>query len=145
MAIYRLGNEPIFPPSHMAEEDGLLAVGGEINSAFIVEAYAKGIFPWFNVEEPILWWSPNPRSVIFVKDIHISKSMKKLIKASNYSVSLDRDFEGVINNCRNIRKETWITDIIEDAYKELYKKGVAHSVEVWDECLEIRVLNEFKS
>ncbi len=131
MAIYRLGNEPIFPPPNLAEEDGLLAVGGELNSAFIIEAYARGIFPWFNIEEPILWWSPNPRSVIFVKDIHISKTMKKILKKSEYSVSLDRDFEGVIGNCRNTREETWITDGIEDAYRELYKRGVAHSVEVW--------------
>ncbi len=132
MAIYRLGNEPTFPPSHLAEKDGLLAVGGELNSSFIIEAYANGIFPWFNVGEPILWWSPNPRSVIFVKDIHVSKSMKKILKRFNYSVSLDRDFEGVIRSCKSIRPETWITDGIEDAYGELFKKGVAHSVEVWD-------------
>lgn len=132
MAIYRLGEEPMFPNPHLAEEDGLLAVGGELNMDFIIEAYANGIFPWFNSDEPILWWSPNPRSVIFVDEIHISKSMKKFMKNTTYSVTMDKSFTEVLRACGEIREETWISDDIETAYTDLYDKGIAHSVEVWE-------------
>jgi leucyl/phenylalanyl-tRNA--protein transferase len=133
MPVYKLGKEAMFPKGYMADEDGLLAFGGKLNAEFLLEAYAGGIFPWYNENEPILWWCPNPRSVIFVEDIHISKSMKKLIKSDKYKVTMDEDFEGVIESCKTIRKETWINNNIKKAYIELHKLGVAHSVEVWSE------------
>ena len=99
---------------------------------FIIEAYSNGIFPWYNNDEPILWWCPNPRTVFFVNEIHISKSMKKLIKNQKYKITFDTAFDKVIENCKNTRKETWINEDIIKVYSELYKLGLAHSVEVWD-------------
>lgn len=133
MPIYKLGKEAMFPKGYMADEDGLLAFGGKLNTEFLLEAYAGGIFPWYNENEPILWWCPDPRSVIFVEDIHVSKTMKKLIKSDKYRVTMDEDFEGVIDRCKTIRKETWINTKIKRAYTDLHKLGVAHSVEVWSD------------
>lgn len=132
MPIYKLGKEAMFPSGHLAEEDGLLAVGGKLNVEFLLEAYSRGIFPWYDEDEPILWWCPNPRSVIFVDRVHISKTMKKLIKSKKYKVTIDDDFEGVIENCKSIRQETWINEDMKKVYIELHRLGVAHSVEVWE-------------
>lgn len=132
MPIYRLFDQPNFPPVSYAEEDGLLAFGGKLDASFIIEAYSRGIFPWYNEEEPILWWSPNPRSVFFLENIKISKSMQKFIKKTNYTVTFDKDFEGVINACAKSRQETWISKAFIETYSKLHKDGIAHSVEVWN-------------
>jgi len=132
MPIYKLGEKPMFPSGNLAEKDGLIAFGGKITVDFIIEAYSNGIFPWYNNDEPILWWCPNPRTVFFVNEIHISKSMKKLIKSQKYKITFDTAFDKVIENCKNTRKETWINEDIIKVYSELYKLGLAHSVEVWD-------------
>ena len=114
MPVYRLFDKANFPPANLARKDGLLAFGGKLEASFIIEAYSRGIFPWYNEEEPILWWSPNPRSVFFVDNIKISKSMKKFIRKNNYRVSFDENFVAVINSCAKSRKETWISkDFIE--------------------------------
>lgn len=133
MPIYKLGEIPMFPNGSLADKDGLIAFGGKITIDFIIEAYSKGIFPWYNNNEPILWWCPNPRTVFFTNEVHISKSMKKLIKNQKYKVTFDTAFEKVILNCRNTRKESWINNDILSVYKELFSLGLAHSVEVWEE------------
>lgn len=132
MSIYKLSDKPDFPPLNFATEDGLLAFGGKINPLWIIEAYSKGIFPWFNEDEPILWWSPNPRSVFFIDNIHISKTMKKFLKKPDYKVTFDSNFLSVIEACASTRKETWISKEIVKNYEKLHEMGVAHSVEVWN-------------
>lgn len=131
MSIYKLSDKPDFPPLNFATEDGLLAYGGKLDPIWIIEAYSKGIFPWFNADEPILWWSPNPRSVFFIENVHVSKTMSKLIKKSDYTVTFDTSFLSVIEACASTRKETWISKDIIKNYEKLHKMGVAHSVEVW--------------
>ena len=133
MAIYKLSEEPNFPPVNFARRDGLLAYGGKLEPLWIIEAYSRGIFPWYNSDEPILWWSPNPRSVFHVNDVKISKSMKKFIKKSDFKVTFDRDFFGVIESCAKTREETWISDKFIKTYGKLHQMGIAHSVEVWSE------------
>ena len=133
MAIYKLSEEPNFPPVNFARRDGLLAYGGKLEPLWIIEAYSRGIFPWYNSDEPILWWSPNPRSVFHVNDVKISKSMKKFIKKSDFKVTFDRDFFGVIESCAKTREETWISDKFIETYGKLHQMGIAHSVEVWSE------------
>lgn len=136
MGIYLLTDELIFPDPELSEPDGLLAVGGDLSPSRLLLAYEKGIFPWFNPSDPILWWSPDPRGVIYPEDIKVSKSMRNVLNRQDYEVHYDRDFEAVIKNCRSVaRKEpgTWISDDITDAYTELHKIGVAHSVEVYME------------
>lgn len=130
-----------FPPIEEAtiEPNGLLAFGGDLSPEMLVNAYSHGIFPWFSDEEPILWWSPNPRMVLFPEKIHVSRSFKRAIKKTNYSVHFDRDFEAVINYCSTTRKDgfgTWITDQMKQAYIKLFDLGIAH-------CLEIDIDGEF--
>lgn len=131
MPVYRLFEKANFPPVNLARKDGLLAFGGNLEPNFIIEAYSRGIFPWYNEDEPVLWWSPNPRSVFFLDNIKISKSMKKFIKKNEYRVSFDENFEGVINSCAKSRKETWISKDFIKTYTKLHLDGIAHSVEVW--------------
>jgi len=135
MAIYRLSNDLVFPDPSLAEEDGLLALEGDLSSERLLLAYSNGIFPWFSEEEPILWWSPNPRFVLYPKDIIISHSMKKTLKKNTYRISFDTCFRDVISNCSNIRKEegTWITNEMIEAYCKLHELGFAHSVEAFYE------------
>lgn len=132
MSIYKLKDTPNFPPAYFAREDGLLAFGGKLEPEWVIEAYTQGIFPWYNQDEPILWWSPNPRSVIFIDEIKISQSMKKLIKKKMYKVTFDTCFIDVITACATTREDTWISNKFIKTYNELYKIGVAHSVEVWN-------------
>lgn len=115
------------------EPNGLLAVGGDLSIKRLVEAYRNGIFPWFNIDEPILWWSPAPRSVIAPKDIHTSKSTKKAIRKNGWQVSVDTNFSEVIHQCSQTRQDsgTWISDEMIYAYTELHHAGFAHSLEVW--------------
>jgi leucyl/phenylalanyl-tRNA--protein transferase len=132
--IFRLEEDIIFPHPSLAEEDGLLAVGGDLSIERLLLAYKFGIFPWFNEGDPILWWSPNPRCVLFPERVHISKSMKRLINKNIYNVRFNTDFEKVIEYCAEIRKEgTWITDEMRKAYINLFERGYAISVEIWEE------------
>lgn len=135
MPVYELDDENIsFPNPKLAEEDGLLAIGGDLSVDRLVHAYSNGIFPWFNQGEPILWWCPQERFIIKPSEIHVSKSMKKFFKKHEIGLQLDRDFQDTMHRCRTKRefKEgTWITDDMEAAYYNLYLNGFAHSVEAY--------------
>ncbi|WP_321994549.1 leucyl/phenylalanyl-tRNA--protein transferase [Clostridium butyricum] len=134
MAVYELSNELIFPNPELGEEDGLLAFGGDLSMERLLLAYSNGIFPWYNEGEPIMWWSPRPRFIIKPDEIRISKSMRKIIRKSQFKVTFNNDFEGVISNCKSMRENnegTWITDDMKDAYINLFKNGYAVSVETY--------------
>jgi leucyl/phenylalanyl-tRNA--protein transferase len=134
MPVFLLDEQPVFPPAELADKDGIIAVGGDLSPERLLNAYSRGIFPWFSREEPILWWSPDPRLVLFPGEIHKSKSMEKLLKQNPFKLTCDREFAQVIKQCslpREKQKETWITREIIDAYIELHLAGFAHSVEVW--------------
>lgn len=128
-----------FPDPHYGEEDGLIAVGGDLSIDRLLLAYSNGIFPWFGFkDEPILWWCPMQRFVIFPNEIHVSHSMRQLIRSDKYRVSVNEAFDDVIENCgksdgRNTMKGAWLGGQMLDAYKELNKQGFAASVEVWDD------------
>ncbi|PSM51883.1 leucyl, phenylalanyl-tRNA-protein transferase [Campylobacter blaseri] len=122
-----------FPDPKFAPDDMPLCVGGNLNPETLINAYKKGIFPWFLENEPILWWSPNPRAVLSPKEIRVQKSMKPFL--NRYSVKFDYDFESLINLCFNQRQKegaTWLSQDIVNAYTKLYHMGIAHSVEVYN-------------
>ncbi len=137
MQITLLGDDLEFPDVTLAldEPNGLLAVGGDLSVSRLIQAYQQGIFPWFSEGEPILWWSPNPRAVLYPHNIHISKSSRKYFKKSNWQVSIDTCFSQVIKLCGSTRsvEGTWITPEMERAYIALHKAGFAHSLEIWQE------------
>jgi leucyl/phenylalanyl-tRNA--protein transferase len=124
-----------FPDVELANEDGFLAFGGNLSIETLLKAYAKGIFPWYNEGEPICWYSPNPRFVLFPGKIRISKSMKKIINRNTFDFSADKVFIDVIKGCRKATRKygegTWISDEIEKAYSTLFENGFAHSAEAW--------------
>jgi leucyl/phenylalanyl-tRNA--protein transferase len=124
-----------FPDVELANEDGFLAFGGNLSIETLLKAYAKGIFPWYNEGEPICWYSPNPRFVLFPGKIRISKSMKKIINRNTFDFSTDKAFMDVIKGCRKATRKygegTWISDEIEKAYSTLFENGFAHSAEAW--------------
>ncbi|NRA93141.1 MAG: leucyl/phenylalanyl-tRNA--protein transferase, partial [Psychroserpens sp.] len=127
-----------FPhPSHaLIEPNGLLAVGGDLSPEMLLRAYSNGIFPWYSNDEPIMWWSPDPRTVFIIDTFKPQKSVKKTIKKHKLRVSLNEDFSGVIKGCSLPRGEetgTWIIPKMLDAYQHLHSLGHAHSVEVWQE------------
>lgn len=126
----------IFPPLSTAllEPNGLLAIGGDLSPQRLISAYRNGIFPWFNDEDPILWWSPDPRMVLFPNELSISRSLHKALKKHQYEIRADVSFREVMQACAKPRKSqvgTWITDEMIDAYTVLHQMGVAHSVEMW--------------
>lgn len=125
----------VFPNVENADEDGLLAIGGDLSEERLILAYRSGIFPWFSEGEPILWWSPDPRFVLYPKKVKISKSMKKLIRNETFNVTYNQNFEEVIAHCALIKRTdqvgTWISEEMKRAYINLHKKGIAKSVEVW--------------
>ena len=125
-----------FPDVTEASLDGLLAVGGDLSEARLLQAYKQGIFPWFNEGEPILWWSPNPRFVLFPEKLKVSKSMKQVLKNKGYTVTVNKDFRAVITACSKAKRDgqtgTWITNDMIEAYVRLHNLGYAKSVEVWD-------------
>lgn len=133
MPVYSLDeNEIMFPLPELAEEDGLLAIGGDLSVERLLLAYSNGIFPWFNPKDPILWWCPKERFIIRPSEIHISRSMKKFIKKHNVTCRFDRDFRDTMHHCRMMREDkegTWITDEMEEAYCRLHDEGFALSVE----------------
>jgi leucyl/phenylalanyl-tRNA--protein transferase len=135
MPIYRLGRDIAFPPPEEAEASGLLAVGGDLQPERLILAYAKGIFPWFDEEQPILWHSPDPRLVLVPSDLAVSHSLRRLLKRAPFEVTLDTAFEMVIRSCaeapRRNDRGTWITKDMIDAYCRLFELGFAHSAEAW--------------
>ena len=134
MPVYQLSDEIMFPNPDLAEEDGLLAVGGDLSFERLILAYCNGIFPWYSEGEPILWWCPKPRFIIKPSEINISKSMKRVFNKGEFKVTFDKDFNEVIKNCKELRENkegTWITNEIMEAYINLHKKGFATSVEVY--------------
>ena len=134
MPLFALSKELIFPPVHLSEPDGLLAMGGDLTTERLLLAYRSGIFPWFDGDTP-LWWCPNPRFVLFPPELKISKSMKQLIKKDAFSFTINKAFAEVIDNCKTSpRKDqlgTWITEDVKTAYIKLHQLGYAHSAEAW--------------
>jgi leucyl/phenylalanyl-tRNA--protein transferase len=134
MTVYLLGKEPVFPPAEEAGKDGIVAIGGDLSPERLIAAYSRGIFPWYSEGEPILWWSPNPRLVIFPDEIHVSRSLRRVLSRNLFTITFDRYFDTIIESCRQPRKyqrETWITVEMVAAYKRLHELGYAHSLEVW--------------
>jgi len=134
MPIYQLTEEIIFPPVQGAE-DGVVAVGGDLSVERLELGYRSGIFPWYSEGQPIIWWSPDPRFVLFPDRLRISKSMKQLLRNHSFEVTYNQDFKQVIDNCKNVtrigQESTWITGEMKQAYINLHKIGLAKSVEVW--------------
>jgi leucyl/phenylalanyl-tRNA---protein transferase len=129
-------NSLTFPPLEkaMREPNGLLAAGGDLSADRLIQAYRHGCFPWFQEGQPILWWSPDPRTVLFPEELHVSRSLAKVMRQEHYQVTFDQDFAAVIQACaapRLYADGTWITDSVQAAYLELHRRGHAHSVEVW--------------
>lgn len=137
MPIFRLTEEVVFPPPHLASEGGLLAVGGDLAPERLILAYVNGIFPWYSEGEPILWWSPDPRFVLFPDQLKISRSMRGLLKRNIFTVTFDTCFREVVAACQETRKGreegTWITAAMTAAYIRLHELGLSHSVEAWRE------------
>ena len=131
-----LSKDLVFPPVNLADKNGLLAIGGDLSAERLLLAYKSGIFPWYNEDEPIIWYSPDPRMVLFPKNLKISKSMKQIIRKNQFRATFNQNFPEVISNCKNSYREgqggTWITDEMEQAYINLHHLGVAKSVEVWE-------------
>lgn len=139
MPVFRLPEDEIaFPHPELADPNGILAVGGDLSPERLLLAYEWGIFPWFNPNEPILWWSPDPRFVLFPDELRISKSMRPYFNQRKFEVTFDKEFEHVIRACQQIKRDkqlggTWITEDMVQAYCKLHELGYAHSVEVWQE------------
>lgn len=135
--MYYLFNDLFFPPVTEADEEGVLAIGGDLSSERLLLAYRSGIFPWFNEGDPILWWAPDPRMVLFFDELVISKSMKKILNKKIFKVTYNKNFREVISNCQQIKREgqngTWISDEMIEAYCKLNEEGIAKSVEVWQD------------
>jgi leucyl/phenylalanyl-tRNA--protein transferase len=137
MPVFSLDPHDIFfPPAYLADPSGLLAIGGDLSPERLLLAYKMGIFPWFNPEEPILWWSPHPRFVLFPPKIKVSKSMRQVLRKGKFEVTFDQDFMGVIRGCQDIYRPgqggTWISEEIIESYQVLHEHGFVHSVEVWE-------------
>ncbi len=135
--MYFLSKELFFPPVYEANFEGVLAVGGDLSPERLLLAYKSGIFPWFENENPILWWSPNPRMVLFFDELVVSKSMRNLLNRNLFKVTFNQNFTEVILNCQKIKREgqkgTWITNSMVEAYCKLHTLGIAKSVEVWQD------------
>lgn len=135
MPVFVLSEALKFPPPRLATPEGLLAVGGDLSGERLLLAYRTGIFPWFSDDEPILWWSPDPRLVLYPREFHLSRSLTKVIRRGDFTVSMDRAFDAVIRECAAVRsgrgEDTWIVPDMIRAYCELHELGLAHSVEAW--------------
>ncbi len=133
--MYLLSKELFFPPVSEADSDGILAVGGDLSSERLLLAYQSGIFPWFEADEPIIWWSPNPRMVLFLDELVVSKSMRNILNRNVFKVTFNQNFREVISNCQKMKRNgqngTWITNDMIEAYCKLNELGTAKSVEVW--------------
>ena len=135
--MFQLGEDYIFPHPSNADKHGIVAYGGDLNPLRILEAYKLGIFPWFESDQNLMWWSPDPRMILYTDKFKVSKSFKAFLKKSNYKVTFNKDFELVINSCANIKrinqKGTWITEGLIKSFIDLHKMGKALSVEVWED------------
>jgi leucyl/phenylalanyl-tRNA--protein transferase len=124
-----------FPPLNQANADGLLALGGDLSPERVFYAYQNGIFPWYESDQPLLWWAPDPRFVLYPDRLRISKSTKQLLKSHQFEITVNRDFKAVIEACANVKRNaqsgTWITNDMIETYCELHQRGIAKSVEVW--------------
>ncbi len=130
-------NAMIFPDPMLANSEGILAVGGDLSAERLLLAYRMGIFPWFNPEDPIVWWSPDPRFVLFPDNLKVSKSMRPYFNKPKFQLTFDKAFEEVMRHCQNVKRKgqmggTWITEDMIAGYCELHEAGYAHSVEVWE-------------
>ncbi len=137
MPFYRLpDDEIVFPDPRYGDEDGLIAMGGDLSTERLLFAYEEGLFPWYGEDDPILWWSPDPRFVLYPDELKVAKSMRPYFNQQKYQVTIDTEFEKIIHGCKKQKRKgqdgTWITDEMEKAYIRLHKLGYAHSVEVWD-------------
>ena len=132
-----LTNEFVFPPVEMADVDGLVAIGGDLSVERLLLAYKNGIFPWYNEDEPIQWWSLNPRCVLFPKKLKISKSMKQVLQNGRFRFTMNKSFEQVVISCKTVKRKdelgTWINNDIVEAYTNMHKLGYAISGETWHE------------
>ena len=130
-----LTKELFFPPVTLANRDGILAIGGDLSVERLLVAYQSGIFPWFEQGDPIMWWSPNPRLVLFLDELIISKSMRNILNRNSFSVTFNQNFRDVISHCQKVKRDgqngTWITNEMIEAYCKLNELGIAKSVEVW--------------
>lgn len=135
MPVFLSPNTQKFPNVELADNEGLLAFGGNLSQETLLNAYRNGIFPWYNENEPICWYCPDPRFVLFPSKLKISNSMKAILRKDEFKFSIDQDFPAVIKNCRVAKRKgapgTWITDDIEKAYTNLFENGFAHSAEAW--------------
>ena len=136
MPVFLLSEKLAFPPPHFAAKEGLLAVGGDLSRERLLLAYRSGIFPWYTEGEPLLWWSPDPRLVLYPDEVHVSKTLKKVLSKNTFRITMDREFDQIIKACAESRLETgegtWLVDDMIEAYCDLHKSGYAHSVEVWE-------------
>lgn len=125
-----------FPSPESASPDGIVCIGGNLSPGMLLSAYSQGIFPWFNAEDPLLWWSPDPRFALLPEELHVSDTMRKIIKKGRYRLSLDHSFEAVLRGCSSVPRPgqsgTWITDDMIEGYLRLHALGYAHSVEAWE-------------
>ncbi len=135
MPVYRLVEELMFPDPSRASREGLLAVGGDLSPQRLVLAYQLGIFPWYGEAEPIMWWSPDPRCVLFPHEIHISRRLERILKQKPFQLTCNKAFAEVVDACAKVRvdkgEETWLVDEMKSAYRDLHTLGYAHSVEAW--------------
>ena len=135
--MFLLNNDLFFPPLQTADEDGLLAIGGDLSIERLLLAYRSGIFPWYNEDEPICWWSPDPRFVLYPAELKVSSSMKTVLQNGKYRFTINRAFEKVIQNCKTVSSHgqdgTWISPAMQQAYTALHELGYAHSAETWQD------------
>jgi len=136
--IFQLDHSTQFPEPHLAEKepDGLLAVGGDLRKERLINAYRKGIFPWYSEGQPILWWSPNPRTVLYPKELHVSRSLRRLLKKGGMQLQIDQAFDQVTASCAAPRSDnngTWLLPEMREAYLVLHNAGIAHSIELWQD------------
>ncbi|WP_165235044.1 leucyl/phenylalanyl-tRNA--protein transferase [Aquisphaera insulae] len=135
MPVFRLGPDPIFPPPAMADPEGILAVGGDLSPGRLIAAYRAGIFPWYEAGGPILWWSPDPRAVLYLDELNVSRRLARTIRSGRFETRLDTAFPQVIRACAEVSRPgedgTWITPEMQRAYIRLHELGHAHSMEAW--------------
>ena len=133
--MHYLTKDLVFPPVTLANRDGILAIGGDLSVERLLLAYKSGIFPWFEQGDPIMWWSPNPRMVLFLDELIISKSMRNILNRNIFTVTFNQNFRDVISHCQKVKRDgqngTWITNEMIEAYCKLNELGIAKSVEVW--------------